>query len=793
MNAMRHKLKGLLAVYFLFIATSFLSAQGIGSWRTYLPFYDVTDIAETPNKVFGLASGSLFSYSPDDQEVKKYGKQDGLNGVEIQFMAYSGEADALLVVYKDCNVDILTNKDIYNFTGIITADNIEDKSINGVDVQGKMAYISTSFGIVVLDLEKKESPDSYKIGNVLSTCVKDNYIYTATFSGIRRGLLSKNLASKDNWEDYWPAIDDLQTWNLHRILSFKDALIFQQNGGGIFYKTETSSGVLSYEGFKNTKLIGEQLIGIAGSSVFVWSSLDEKTEIKDLSVSDISSQKQKKYWIGQNKEGFGAIEMQADKGAYTSLLSNITFNGPMNNRSFTLRFQNNKLLVTGGRSGNEIFNYPGTFMVLENGVWQNFDKEEIEAQVREKYPEIPDYECRDLTEAIEDPARPGRYYVSSNGEGLYVFEDGKLETLYNLNNSPLVSVLNESAEPDEALRKYQRYHYIWTFGMDFDKENNLHVSLSRVNGPVQILSAQKTWANVPYQNLGLYDTPIRSLIITKKQQKWINFLRSGRLLLIEDNNTPFDFSDDKTLLITGSLTDQKGESFAYGNVRSIVEDQKGAIWIGTERGPAIFYNPTNAIQNPNNFYCTRPILPYNDGSDNGFYLLETEQINAVAVDGANRKWLGTERSGVYLVSENGMEMIANFTEENSPLPSNTIFSIAVDSHTGEVFFATDKGLVSYMGDASMGKSDYDEVRAYPNPVRPEYQDVVTVTNLVKDSNVKITDTRGNLIYQGTSKGGMFTWKCVDNKGERVKTGVYLVYAATPDGSEGVVSKIMVVK
>lgn len=793
MSTIRHKQRALLC-FFFFSVSILLSAQGLGSWRTHLSFHDVTDIVETPNKVFALASGSLLSYSPDDQEIKKYSKYDGLNDSDIKYIVYSEEASALLIVYTNTNADIFTKDGIYNFSGIIDHNEVEDKEINGVDIQGKTAYVSTSFGVVEIDLFAKESPNSYlTLGNTFSACLKDNYIYVATDQNIRRGLISKNLSSSDNWEIYDPQIEHLQTWNINKILPFQDGLVFQQKNGAIFYKSDNKGELLGSENFKNARIVHQQLVGITDTSVHFWSSIDNQTVINNWSISGITGRKNNIYWVAQNSEGFGAIRKDINSNEHEIYLSNITINSPINNLCYFLNFQNNKLLVTGGRSSFEkIYSYPGTFMFLENGKWYHFDTKEIEEQVKARYPDIPGYICRDFVDAIEDPARPGRFYVVGYGEGLYEFEDFKLKTLYNFTNSPLNGVLDDYDEGDEEKNRYNRYHYIWTGGLSFDAENNLYVGHNRPESPVQILSAKKEWIDVPYR-IGIYSPPIQQVLLTSKKQKWINFSRESGLLVIEDNGTPFDFSDDKMTTFMTNIMDQKGEPFAYGRVWSMAEDHKGAIWLGTEKGPVILYNPQNAIKAPNNFYCTRPILPYNDGTDNGYYLLDTEQINTIAVDGANRKWLGTERSGVYLVSENGMEVLHNFTEENSPLLSNTIFSIAIDSNTGEVYFATDKGLVSYMGDASTGRSDYSEVRAYPNPVRPEQQDQVTVTNLVKDSSVKITDARGNLVYQGTSKGGMFTWKCVDKNGQRVKTGVYLVIAATSDGSEGVVTKIMVIK
>ena len=70
---------------------------------------------------------------------------------------------------------------------------------------------------------------------------------------------------------------------------------------------------------------------------------------------------------------------------------------------------------------------------------------------------------------------------------------------------------------------------------------------------------------------------------------------------------------------------------------------------------------------------------------------------------------------------------------------------------------------------------------------------MTITGLIADSNVKITDLNGNLIRQRRSAGGQFTWDCRGANGQPVSSGVYLVLASTPDGSKGVVTKIAVVR
>ena len=185
-------------------------------------------------------------------------------------------------------------------------------------------------------------------------------------------------------------------------------------------------------------------------------------------------------------------------------------------------------------------------------------------------------------------------------------------------------------------------------------------------------------------------------------------------------------------------------------------------------------------------------IPRNDGTDLADFLLENENIVSIVVDGANRKWLGTESNGVYLVSADGLEEIHHFTSENSPIPSDNILQLAIDNDNGILYIGTDKGLIGYQSDAVEGKEDYSEVYAFPNPVRPEYSGIITVTGLMENSLVKITDVNNNLIYQANSLGGMIGWNGLNHNGSRVATGVYFVYGTSEDGKTGVVTKILFV-
>ena len=263
------------------------------------------------------------------------------------------------------------------------------------------------------------------------------------------------------------------------------------------------------------------------------------------------------------------------------------------------------------------------------------------------------------------------------------------------------------------------------------------------------------------------------------------------IFVYDDNGTVLDRDDDRSKFMSTFIdVDKEGMYINPTNVYCLAQDKNGVIWAGTEQGPLLFHNTSRVFDD--NYSCTRVKIPRNDGTDNVDYLLKSDKVKAIAIDGANRKWIGTEQSGLYLMSENGQETVRHYTTTNSPLLSNDIMSLAINPISGEVFIGTSAGLVSYQSDAVVAGSEYMNVHAYPNPVRENYNGIVTITGLVADTQVKITDLHGNLICQTVSNGGIATWDAKDLHGRRVNTGIYLVICANQDGTKSTITKIMVI-
>ena len=280
---------------------------------------------------------------------------------------------------------------------------------------------------------------------------------------------------------------------------------------------------------------------------------------------------------------------------------------------------------------------------------------------------------------------------------------------------------------------------------------------------------------------------IGDIIVTSSGKKWVILPRGGGLFILDDKDTPDIFTDDvyKQILI------KDNENKVISLVYSIAEDLDGNIWIGTDQGPFIYYNPENIFSNDLTAYRIK--IPRNDGTGLADYVLGTEIITAIAVDGANRKWIGTYSSGVFLLSADGTTRLKNFNEQNSPLLSNSIVSLSVDNKSGEVWFGTAKGIQSVRGEATVGEEKFSKVYSFPNPVRGDFDGNVTITGLMRDTEIRITDISGNLVFETVSDGGQATWNLKTYNGKRVTTGVYLIFCASSDGSKSIVSKMLVLQ
>lgn len=774
-------MKRILSLCLLLCAlTQIIQAQGVGIWTPYLSYYSTTNVAEANNTVFAVANGSLYSYGKEDQSLKFYSRQNGLSDNGITHIDYNQETKTLLIIYSSGNIDLLSDAGIYNIPYIQTSTNIQDPTVNSIYFYKEYAYLSMNFGIVVVNMRKNEITDTYRLNKIVrSVCIKSNSIYAATSEGLLSASTNDNLLDANNWKKILLNTDKFNEDNIANIGLFQNTLCFFVKKKGVYYQDSNNEiqNLCIDSDINNITVQRDKLFAYTNTNTYICSSLSQKTQVATGTTNDISCQNTSNtYWVASGSDGLVGMKLKGNQmEVFASQLVSLE-DSPKRNYCDFMTFQQGKLLVAGGGRWTNRENRPGTLMAYENRKWTNLNESTIAKQSGIKF--------SDVTTIAVDPKDPTHYFASTWGEGVFEFKDNEFVKLYNMSNSTLGTALESDPKG-----------YVRVEGLCYDKDNNLWMTNTAINSRVSILKNDGTWSALrsgKYEilnNIPLID----KILITSKGYKWINIPRENvGIIVFDDKGTIEDTSDDVVNKITSfNLNKPTGEAISVSGYFCMAEDKNGTIWIGTNRGPIICPVPDKAINDPENVYCTRIIRSIQD--DIPTYFLDNAKVTAIAVDGGNRKWLGTEGNGVFLVNEDGSETIENFTTENSPLLSNKINSIAINDQTGEVFFGTENGIISYMSDASEGKDDYSEVYAYPNPVRPEYADQVTITGLMTDSNVKITDLNGNIIFQAKSSGGQLTWNCRNINGNRVASGVYLVLSSTPKAKESVVTKIMVIK
>ena len=448
--------------------------------------------------------------------------------------------------------------------------------------------------------------------------------------------------------------------------------------------------------------------------------------------------------------------------------------GPKYNRFFFMQYLNNSLYTTGGafEPGAIGLNQPGTIQVLKNGEWDIYQDE---------LDKITGYYYHDMNCLAVDPKNLEHVFAGGRA-GLYEFLNGKLKRYFNKDNSLLRPSVHKGIELGND--------YVVIQGLVFDRKNNLWI-LNSGTKTTSLLKLSPDGTMTDYSkpqlmNKGLSLHVMRRPILDSRGLIWfVNSHYEAPGLFCYNPET------DK-LNVYNNFKNQDGSSIMVIQMRCVVEDAYQNIWVGTNVGPLRL--TTEQMKNPSEAIFEQIKIPRNDGTNLADYLLAGVDISCMAIDGGGRKWFGTNGNGVYLISADNMKQVQHFLSDNSKLISNNIESIAINDKTGEVFIGTDKGLCSYMSDATKPSDNPggEETYAYPNPVRPNYTGLITVVGLAFNSDVKIVTTNGVLVAKGTSNGGTFTWDGNDLNGKRVASGVYMVQTSDQEGNNGTVCKIAIV-
>ena len=767
-KAAHHSSLPLRTLALLMLMACLLTARGaaIGSWMSYLAYSDITEIAPAGKLVYVLSSGGLFSYNTSDHSVQTYDKMNALSDCNIAHIAYCKAAKRLVVVYEDQNIDLLdSDGDVVNISDYYNKSMTVDKTINEVKVSGETAFLSTNFGILRLNVAKEEISATYNLGKkVLSTALFNNTLYAACAdNGIFKGNMSDNLLDKNNWTQE----SDLQVSHL---FNFDNSLIAATNGH-IYRKTD--SWQLIYDrAFTFCHYTGGKLIFGDPNSVWIFDTLSTPSIISQdgqKMKAFVYDETNKCYWSNQADDRLYSLTIE-DK-AVQLLNTDICPDGPKYNYFGFMRYLNNSLYTCGGGfdAFAELYR-PATVQVLSHDDWTVYQEDPTF---------LEGYRFEDLTCMDVDPRDPQHVFVGGR-TGLYEYRDGQLVEHYDCDNSPLMYATDDNSRS-----------YILVMGLKFDKAGNLWCLNSLAQkASILELKTDGTWES--HHTERLMDDNNRSLPNMKSM-----ILDSRGYFWFANNHwavPSFYCYDPNTEAMNHYTTfiNEDGNTLTINGVRCVAEDKEGNLWMGTDVGPLLL--PKEDISKGSNAVLQQVKVPRNDGTNFADYLLSGVDISCIAVDGANRKWFGTNGNGAYLISDDNMTQVQHFLSSNSMLLSDNVESIAIDDQTGEVFFGTDNGLCSYMSDASATneKMTKDNVYAYPNPVRPGYTGLITVTGLSMHADVKIVTANGAVVCEGKSNGGTFTWDGNDDSGRRVASGVYMVMTADSEGKKGTVCKIAIV-
>ena len=762
--------KRIFAILSILIAIT--ANAGIGDWVLYPSYHNATYCQTAGDKVYVLASGALYSYNTSDEEVRVYDKINTLSDIDITHIEYCKDIKALVVVYSNANIDILfDDEEVYNITDFKNK-SLPDKRINGVDIQGTTAYISTVFGIVELDLEEYEFTNTYTTGlNTYCTYLFNGTLFCGTETGMYSCATDKNLLDKNNWvkkNNYFTkAICELDGMLYCYLDEFG---IYSYNASNNILKDVVYNHGEKYNAMYSN---GKEIIASAKKKTTIITSPTDVTVYKN-SNSNFILKDGNHFW---DCKGYnGVVKCIAKDGEIIVNSTSVTPDSPVRNYCEYMKFaSDDKLLVAGGNLNYfDITFYDGTLMEYDysGNRWNNLPEDTIKQATGIPY--------LNLCAIDEDPAEPGHYFAGSFGYGLYEFRNGKFVKHYSTHNSPLESVIPTNTR------------FVRIPSVKFDKEGNLWCINTGTKNIVKVLKSDGTWCELYYKPIEKLATMVEP-VMDSRGWLWLKSLQGeAGIFCAKMNGTPLDSSDDESKAWLNKFVNQDGISYDIYQVFALAEDREGQMWVGTNTGLFVIDNPKTFF---NNGVFKQIKVPRNDGTGLADYLLSGTYIKSIQVDGANRKWIGTNDDGIYLISADGLETIHHFTKDNSSLPSNSIVSIAINDRSGEVFIGTDKGIASYMSDATRPEEKLDEnnIYAYPNPVKADYSGNIAIVGLTHDCNVKIVDTAGYLINEGTSNGGQYTWNGRNARGEKVASGVYYVLTYDSNGNEGVATKIVVIR
>ena len=757
------------------------------NWNTYFSYNLISAIDNGESVIYFASYNSIFSYDTSSNQIEKFDTLNELSGDEISAFYYSEINNNIVIGYSSGFLQIidLNSNSIINIYDILNKPTIppNKKTINDFFQSGDQLLISTGYGVSIYNLNGYEFGDTYYIGdfasqiNVTSTLVHENFIYASSPDlGILRANINSNLIDFNNWQTIY----------------FGDIQQLFYDGDNIFFYTDNSVMRINDEEITSILTLENQIININSSDSKFIIITDGKCLIYNDQLTqlvyEIDSEtyssgfnegiiKDNYIYIATNEKGVLIINNNSGDFSY------LKPDGPLENDIFSVETLNNKTWVSYGNY-TEYFNpYPLKFSGLSNydenlNSWFNISKDSIPER------------AVNLNNISINPFNNDNVFISSFEGGILEIENLNIIEFYDNNNSGL-----ESLSINDPL-----YESVRISDIEFDQNGVLWILNSRIDSPLKSFNLENnSWNSYDFTEIindGFQDElGFNDIEVDDYGNKWIAGLRSG---LIGFNN-----ESGTNQLRKVFSQDQSNMPSSY--VKSIAVDNNNHLWIGTIQGLRVLYNTSNFFDT--SVVTTQQIVILEDGIPRE--LLEQQYISDIEVDGANNKWVATIGSGVFYFSPNGQQTIYHFTKDNSPLPSNNINDISINDTKGKVYFATDKGLVSYKTGSSSSSENFSDAYVYPNPVRPGYNtqiEKIKISGLTQNVNIKITDIAGNLVAEAQSNinsryrnfnleidGGTAFWNGQNLRNNLVSSGVYIIMMSDLDSLETKILKLMIIR
>jgi hypothetical protein len=788
---MFHLFRLVLGLAGLLLVSNSVWAQGpvgYGDWQLHLPTNNPLQLSDAGDRVYVVAASSFYFLDKNQNTTQVLSSRDGLSDVSVVAVAYDSVSKQTVLGYRNTNLDILRpNGSIRNLSDILRKSVQGKKEINRISIAGTKAYVSTSFGLVVVDLIKLEVSDTYSnIGpggalvSVTDATLLGGYLYLATSAGLLRGLATANLLDYRNWTRYEPV--PASSGGVYSFLAAYNGRVYAGVGGSglaLYKYVPVAGGAGSWAQVPNTYTQYFRSLRTSSAGVLLVDD-DYGVRLLDRNESvtrvlpgvastytlDAVRARDGNYYVVNFQRGFQRISPQAGTAPEV-----FTANGPASALSFSVLADARTNVVdvfTGGYSERYVpTGLRAGFYEYTSGQWTNFTSAAFPSLTVFPNPISPVRGTR---------TTDGRLYVANYGSGLLEWKgpgDFKLFTDATT-GSPLrgtffipgrVEITDLAATGDGK---------VWVVNRHLQPRNS---------GLFLYDPATDNWQTIPYtdgldalERIALDDLGYVWASVARKSDRGNGTSASPGIFAIDPDpnttNPPRFFN--KT---TGLPADE---------IYELAKDRRGRMWAATIKGVAVFNDPSGPFLSDQGFQ--QPTVTRGEGK--GFPALFTEAVRTLAVDGGDRKWFGTD-NGLWLFSPDADEALQHFTTANSPLPSNRIVDVKVNDKTGEVWVATDAGVVAYRGSATVTDGEPKCTAVFPNPVRPDFGGTVGITGLANNALVKITDVAGHLVYATTANGGTVTWNLTNPNGERVRSGVYLVLSSDADGKNGCVSKVAV--